>query len=350
MNLVQNPSKYLGINFKLRGRRVADFEDIIDRVQKKLQRWKAKLLSQACKTTLISSVLQAMPLYTFSCFRILETVCNKSDAVTRAFWWEHDLETRKLHLVNWDKICQPKSRGGLGLKRLSLINQAMISKQFWRIQHSPNSLLARTFKAKYFPRSSLQEYKPKPHHGWTWKNIVVPHLPSLHQGHWLIWSGHQIPLTHPDWFQCLNISLLENNLLDGTIADLIDQRSKSWRNDLVKKLYQFPACEEILQLSLPKTPDIKDRLSWKHSTSRDYKVNKAYHMLHQNHYPSYVQDQRPYGVSHIMWLIWKEKLPLKILTFIWKLLHDSLPVFEVLNNRGITFSNKRLMCNEKMNP
>ena len=71
---------------------------------------------------------------------------------------------------------------------------------------------------------------------------------------------------------------------------------------MVKKLYQFPACEEILQLSLPKTPDIKDRLLWKHSTSREYKVNKAYHMLHQNHYPSYVQDQRPYGVSHIAWV------------------------------------------------
>ena len=40
------------------------------------------------------------------------------------------------------------------------------------------------------------------------------------------------------------------------------------------------------------------------------------------------------------------KLPLKILTFIWKLLHDSLPVFEVLNNRGITISSKCLMCNE----
>ena len=82
VNLVQNPSKYLGINFKLRGRRVAEIEDIIDRVQKKLQRWKAKLLSQAGRTTLISSILQAMPLYTFSCFRIPETVCNKSKAVT----------------------------------------------------------------------------------------------------------------------------------------------------------------------------------------------------------------------------------------------------------------------------
>ena len=45
-------------------------------------------------------------------------------------------------------------------------------------------------------------------------------------------------------------------------------------------------------------------------------------------------------------LIWKVKLPLKILTFIWKLLHDSLPVFEVLNNRGITVSSKCLICNE----
>lgn len=74
-------------------------------------------------------------------------------------------------------------------------------------------------------------------------------------------------------------------------------------------------------------------------------------MLHQNHYPSYVQDRRPYGVSHIAWkLIWKVKLPLKILTCIWKLLHDNLPVFEVLNNRGIKVSSECLMCNEERNP
>ena len=49
--------------------------------------------------------------------------------------------------------------GGLGLKKFSLVNQAMISKQFWRIQKFPNSLQAKTFKDKYFPRSSLQGYK-----------------------------------------------------------------------------------------------------------------------------------------------------------------------------------------------
>ena len=69
VNLVQTPSKYLGLNFKFRGRRVAEFQNLIVRFHSKLQSWNAKLLSQAGRTTLISSILQAMPLYTFSCFR-----------------------------------------------------------------------------------------------------------------------------------------------------------------------------------------------------------------------------------------------------------------------------------------
>lgn len=144
-------------------------------VQKKLQGWKAKLLSQADRTTLISSVLLAMPLYTFSCFRILDIVCSKFAAITRAFWWDMTLV---LGSYIW-------------LVGIKFVNQS------------------------------------------AWVNL--------------------------DW------------------------KSSLW----------------------------------------------------------------PCGVSHIVWrLIWKVKLPLKILTFIWKLLHDSLPVFEVLNNRGITISSKCLMCNE----
>ena len=38
---------------------------------------------------------------------------------------------------------------------------------------------------------------------------------------------------------------------------------------------------------------------------------------------------------------------MKVLNFIWKLLHDSLPVFQKLRGRGIAASNVCLMCNEE---
>ena len=59
VNLVQNPSKYLGVHFKLRGNRIVDFQFLIDKLKAKLQGWKMKLLSQASRTTLIASVLQS---------------------------------------------------------------------------------------------------------------------------------------------------------------------------------------------------------------------------------------------------------------------------------------------------
>ena len=54
VNLVRNPSKYLGLNFKLRGNRVTDFQFLVDKLQSKLQGWKANLLSQVGRTTFYS--------------------------------------------------------------------------------------------------------------------------------------------------------------------------------------------------------------------------------------------------------------------------------------------------------
>jgi hypothetical protein len=63
VKLVPQPSKYLGVTFKLRGRRVEDFQDLIDKVSARLQSWKSKLLSlsQVGRLTLINSVLTSLP-------------------------------------------------------------------------------------------------------------------------------------------------------------------------------------------------------------------------------------------------------------------------------------------------
>ena len=219
----------------------------------KLQRWKAKLLSQAGRTTLIKSTLQSLPIYTFNCFKVPEAICNKMDAITRAYWWGHELGEKKMHLVNWDKICKPKSEGGLGLRKFGLMNQAMLAKQFWRISQHLHSLLAKTFKAKYFPNTSIHDCSPKPHHSWFWRGIIDQKNRFLKEGRWIIGSGTNIAFDHSAWFPCQPHMLNHPSLSTGTVVDLIDHINQSWKFDLIRTLYPQPTCKEILNIPISRT-------------------------------------------------------------------------------------------------
>lgn len=216
----------------------------------------------------------------------------------------------------------------------------MLAKQYWRIQQSPNSLLVKTCKAKYFPRTTLQDYKPKSHHSWVWRNLANPSHDLLKEGRRKIGDGHHIPLTHPDWFRCSNHNLIRNNLLGGSAADLINQDSRTWNQTLLKKLYHPNISNKIMQIPISRATGLEDKLLWKHSTSGDYRVNKAYSLIQQD------------GLSamghHRVWkLLWKIDIPYRIVSFIWKILHGSLSVFEILKKRGIKNTDLCTMCNEE---
>ena len=60
-----------------------------------LQGWKAKLLSQAGRLTLINYVLHSLPIYNFSMFKAHKNICHKLDSIINAFWWGHDLDKKK---------------------------------------------------------------------------------------------------------------------------------------------------------------------------------------------------------------------------------------------------------------
>jgi hypothetical protein len=34
--------------------------------------------------------------------------------LTRGFWWGHESERRRIHLMSWDKITRRKGQGGMG--------------------------------------------------------------------------------------------------------------------------------------------------------------------------------------------------------------------------------------------
>ena len=132
------------------------------------------------------------------------------------------------------------------------------------------------------------------------------------------------------------------------MVDLINQDSRTWNQTLIRKLHQPHISKGILQLPIPRTIGLEDKLLWRHSNSGEHKVSKAYSMIQRKHCSSMGQEERSHVLPHTVWkLLWKVKLPYKILTFIWKILHGSLPVFEILNKRGMRISNICLMCNKE---
>lgn len=48
-----------------------------------------------------------------------------------------------------------KSKGGIGFKGFSDFNVVLLGKQFWRLLNDDNSLIARVFKGRYYPRIDL---------------------------------------------------------------------------------------------------------------------------------------------------------------------------------------------------
>ena len=59
---------------------------IKERVWVKLQGWKEKLLSQARREVLLKVVVQAIPTFAMSCFKLPVGLCKEIEMQIRKFW------------------------------------------------------------------------------------------------------------------------------------------------------------------------------------------------------------------------------------------------------------------------
>ena len=76
--------------------------------------------------------MASMPLYQMSLFRMPQSVARRLEKLQRDFLWGGGNLERKVHLVNWEVVCTEKEKGGLGLRKLVLLNKALLGKWIWR--------------------------------------------------------------------------------------------------------------------------------------------------------------------------------------------------------------------------
>ena len=100
--------KYLGLPALVGRVKKHRFACIKERVWRKLQGWKEKLLSQAGREILIKSVIQAIPTCTMSCFKLPKGLIMELETLIRKFWWGYDGSNKKVHWVKWERLCEDK--------------------------------------------------------------------------------------------------------------------------------------------------------------------------------------------------------------------------------------------------
>lgn len=81
--------------------------------------------------------------------RVPISLCQDVEKMQRAFILEHKIGEKKVHHVALSTICQPKRKGGLGLRLMHRMNFALLMKMGWRICTKPNKLCAKVIKGKY---------------------------------------------------------------------------------------------------------------------------------------------------------------------------------------------------------
>ena len=93
----QSDEYYLGLPSLVGRVKKKSFSLIKERIWKKLKDWKEKLLSQAGREILVRAVIQAIPTYTMSCFKLPKGLIKEIEILIRKFWRGYRGEQRKIH-------------------------------------------------------------------------------------------------------------------------------------------------------------------------------------------------------------------------------------------------------------
>ena len=141
--------KYLGLPPLVGVDRSDCFQYLIDKVIKLLNGWKEKLMSFGGKEVLIKAIIQALPAYAMSVFKLPKQICKGIISAMSQFWWGDEDQQKHMHWFAWWKMCIPKKHGGMGFRDLESFNLALLSKQVWRLLSEPDSLCAQVLRAKY---------------------------------------------------------------------------------------------------------------------------------------------------------------------------------------------------------
>jgi hypothetical protein len=323
--LLPSKAKYLGIPLLMHRRKKDSFIELKDRILAKISGWKAKLLSQAARTTLVKSVVNAIPTYLMSMFLLPKSLCVTINSSIRRFWWGYPQDKKHcLSLLSWDNICKPKAFGGLGIRTMEVINNSLLARIGWKMVSNQPHLWVDTLRGKYLKRGiSFLNAPSNVPSSWLWKGLLR-NRKVVEQGACIsITSGLNVDIWNSPWIPLMpSFKPIPNAHLVGlpsySVEDLICPLRRVWNSSLLQDLFDPFTVQCILCIHLPVYGSF-DKWVWAPSLTGLFSVKSAHDI-------SLSLGGRASPLPIEVWIsLWGLKIQARLKHLLWKVAWDILP-------------------------
>ncbi|KAH9735402.1 putative ribonuclease H protein [Citrus sinensis] len=342
-SVTDNLGRYLGMPL-LHSRVFKNtYQGIVDTVERRLSGWNASHLSLAGRITLAQSVIQAVPIYAMQTTSLPVYVKAKIDQACKKFIWSGANPQRKMSLVSWDKVCQPKSCGGLGLKNLEVMNKALLMKVGWNLISSPNSLWTRVLLTKYgLNKENLPSVLPTKNGSYLWKSIGKVWKDTIMGIQWNIGNGKKVRF----WWDCWvtkaqpllvhALAPIPAEIINKTAAEFVDAQG-NWNWVTFSHLLPNNILLRIASFRPPMEGYGEDQIFWSESKKGNFTVKSAYDAL----------SKELKGDDDQIWsCVWRWNGPQSIRVFLWLVLYNRLKTKAEISRRHVHLDSSCDRCGD----
>ncbi|XP_074376770.1 uncharacterized protein LOC141718284 [Apium graveolens] len=227
-------------------------------------------------------------------------------------------------LLRWDSMCERKSAGGFGFRKLQSFNIALLGKQGWRLLTNTDSLVSEIYKARYYPEGSFLTAKTGGNPSYIWRSIMEAQVLSKQGAVRQVGTGSTINILNDPWLPDKDpyVHTVHKALNHNTSNVLMNSESNSWDTDLARDI--FVERDVNLILSIPLNNAVADTWYWRFEKLGHYSVKSAYIAIRDYTCTNRVED-------NFNWKqVWDLQIPLKVKNFIWRAITNVLPTKDQL--------------------
>ena len=281
-------------------------------------------------------------------------VTNLLEKVMRRFLWAGCSNTQKIHWVAWDRVTLGKKEGGLGIPRLSDVNDALLFKWGVRYKMEGDMLWKKVVSSCHKTRARFGSLPMNVHSGGNWKRIAKNFDEVMVEGkplHWCfkaqIGDGQHTRFwqdcwlfSEPLWRKWPNLYEMDtkNFCLVAERVNTSGHRRLLAEQWLKRSLTHacFTELTELLSaVSQLRRREGADFWVWKGPKSDIFSVKEIRMIL--------CQDSQLSDLYRFRWTSW---VPLKCNLLAWRAEMNRLPVKLELLRRNIQIGNSTCpMCN-----